>query len=215
MIKQRIMYVCSECAEGCPEACGHYDRTELRVMPDGAWLCESCFDNNDDNEFLSWGHLPAPEEYGRIPASAQDAPDADIDKLRSVFEAAYGLCHGYDWNNGTAAKACGYRRKLLSAVNAIRPVPDFEGKYASPMTEGHGGWQSIDTAPHDGTNVLIAEDQRSAHGEAYYDSEEGRWYWANTGRGDYPDPHEPFPSHWMPLPAPPSHPSTQSLRQEG
>ncbi|MEY9806936.1 hypothetical protein [Bradyrhizobium elkanii] len=136
MIKQRIMYVCSECAEGCPEACGHYDRTELRVMPDGAWLCESCFDNNDDNEFLSWGHLPAPEEYGRIPASAQDAPDADIDKLRSVFEAAYGLCHGYDWNNGTAAKACGYRRKLLSAVNAIRPVPDFEGKYASPMTEG-------------------------------------------------------------------------------
>lgn len=73
MIKQRIMYVCSECAEGCPEACGHYDRTELRVMPDGAWLCESCFDNNDDNEFLSWGHLPAPEEYRRIPASAQSA----------------------------------------------------------------------------------------------------------------------------------------------
>lgn len=69
-------------------------------------------------------------------APAQDAPEADIDKLRSVFEAAYGLCHGYDWNNGTAAKACGYRRKLLSAVNAIRPVPDFEGKYASPMREG-------------------------------------------------------------------------------
>ena len=53
----------------------------------------------------------------------------NIRKLRAVFEAAYGLCHGYDWNNGTAAKDCGYRRKLLSAVNAIKPVPDFEHKY--------------------------------------------------------------------------------------
>jgi hypothetical protein len=60
-------------------------------------------------------------------APAYTAPE--VEKLRAVFEAAYGLCMGYDWNNGTAAKAAGYRRKLLSAVNAIKAVPDFEDKY--------------------------------------------------------------------------------------
>lgn len=66
------------------------------------------------------------------------------------------------------------------------------------------GWQPIESAPKDGTNVLIAEDQNGIHGEAYYDDEESRWYWANTGRGDYPDPREPFPTHWQPLPPPPA-----------
>lgn len=61
----------------------------------------------------------------------QEELELTIRKLRAVYEAARGLCMGYDWNNGTAAKACGYRRKLLSAVNAIEPVPDFEGKYKS------------------------------------------------------------------------------------
>jgi hypothetical protein len=64
-------------------------------------------------------------------------------------------------------------------------------------------WLPIETVPLDGTSVLVAEDYRGSLGEAYYDSEESRWYWANTGRGDYPDPHELFPTHWMPLPAPP------------
>lgn len=69
-------------------------------------------------------------------------------------------------------------------------------------------WQPIETAPTDGTNVMIAEDHRESRGEAYYDAEECRWYLANTGRGDYPDPHEPFPTHWMPLPAGPAMSST-------
>lgn len=77
----------------------------------------------------------------RLPDVAAEAPE--IDRLRAVFEAAYGLCCGYDWNCGTAAIAAGYRRKLLSAVNAIKEVPDFDGKYrdygpsvASAMREG-------------------------------------------------------------------------------
>jgi len=69
--------------------------------------------------------LEAERKYGH----AQCSQEPSYDQLRSVFEAAYGLCMGYDWNNGTAAKACGYKRKLLSSVNAIREVPDFEGKY--------------------------------------------------------------------------------------
>lgn len=67
-------------------------------------------------------------------------------------------------------------------------------------------WRPIETAPTDGTNILIAEADRGSCGEAYYDynADRQRWYWANTGAGDYPDPREPFPTHWMPMPHPPS-----------
>lgn len=68
---RRIMYVCSECADGCPEACGHYDRNDLRVMPSGVWLCESCFDEtdqidrggSDDDEYKGWNDFPPPRAY--------------------------------------------------------------------------------------------------------------------------------------------------------
>ena len=67
-----IMYVCDECQEHAPEGCGHNDRTELRVMPDGEWLCESCYDENflavfDENDEeihrARWADLPVPPEY--------------------------------------------------------------------------------------------------------------------------------------------------------
>lgn len=66
----RILYVCSFCADNNPEMCGHYDRTDLAVMPDGRWLCESCFDEerpapNDDEECApSFVEMPRPPEYG-------------------------------------------------------------------------------------------------------------------------------------------------------
>lgn len=41
-----IMYVCDQCAEHNPEACGHYEPKMLAVMPDGSWLCEDCFDES-------------------------------------------------------------------------------------------------------------------------------------------------------------------------
>lgn len=74
MSDRRIMYVCSECADGCPEACGHYDRKDLRLMPDGNWLCESCFDeteqadrgNMDVDQYFGWDDLPIPPEFGPV-----------------------------------------------------------------------------------------------------------------------------------------------------
>lgn len=35
---------------------------------------------------------------------------------RKVIEAARGLSHSTDWNNGTHAKLHGYRQKLLDAI---------------------------------------------------------------------------------------------------
>lgn len=83
---------------------------------------------------------PLLERIEKLEAGQPQIPQEPTrEQLLSVMEAAYGLCHGYDWNCGTAAIAAGYRRKLLSAVNAIKEVPDFEGKYkdASPHTRPH------------------------------------------------------------------------------
>jgi hypothetical protein len=69
------------------------------------------------------------------------------------------------------------------------------------MTMSKEEWLPIDTAPMDRTAVLIADDD--IVGEGYYHDEEKRWYWANTSPGDYPDPHQPFPTSWQPMPKPP------------
>lgn len=61
MTDRHIMYVCTDCAEGNPEGCGHYDLNDLRVMPDGRWLCEICFDDADVAG--DWGDFPFPPEY--------------------------------------------------------------------------------------------------------------------------------------------------------
>jgi hypothetical protein len=68
-------------------------------------------------------------------ASARKA----LEQMQPVFEAAHGLCMGYDWNNGTHAKLHGYRHKLLSAVHSIKEVPDFDGKLrAALQPDGDG-----------------------------------------------------------------------------
>jgi hypothetical protein len=57
-----------------------------------------------------------------------NAAKAEVERLRDLLEAAYGLCQGYNWNNGTHSKTHGYKRKVLEAVHALKPVPDIEGK---------------------------------------------------------------------------------------
>lgn len=77
MAQDRILYVCSLCADENPESCGHYFTKDLVVMTDGRWLCEQCFD--DDLEALHaedahgnrkpWSIFPHPPEYGPIEAA--------------------------------------------------------------------------------------------------------------------------------------------------
>lgn len=65
-----IMYVCDCCYESVPESCGRFDRNELRVLPDGNWVCSECHDSWSDwseDERPDWDTLPVPSEH--LPAS--------------------------------------------------------------------------------------------------------------------------------------------------
>lgn len=65
------------------------------------------------------------------------------------------------------------------------------------MTE----WQTIDTAPRDGTRILIAVDERFG----VISVREGRW---NKEQNAFTSPNGfllfTSATHWMPLPPPPS-----------
>lgn len=73
-------------------------------------------------------------------------------------------------------------------------------------------WRSIESAPKDGTAILIARfysgfgDQVEAR-VAYWDEEEThsvdpyRWHVEDAAKGF--NHHKDWPTHWMPLPAPP------------
>ena len=68
-----------------------------------------------------------------------------------------------------------------------------------PVREGSGGWQPMETAPKDGTSILIA---RTIYGLAcvdfaWFTSGDTGPHWRN-----YEAEHL-FPTHWMPLPDPP------------
>lgn len=64
-MKQRhIMYVCGPCLENNSESCGHFDRDELVVTPSGEWMCDSCYENDPDNDAgIKFSDLPIPPEY--------------------------------------------------------------------------------------------------------------------------------------------------------
>lgn len=84
----------------------------------------------------------------------------------------------------------------------------------SSLSPPTGGWKPIESAPRDRTPIIIAvpTKDRDDHivGEAYFDPEhdDGDWWWAGTGHGDYhggpiSEMNHHLPTHWQPLPSPP------------
>lgn len=59
------MYVCEFCEESSPEGCGHVDRKELRVMSDGRFICEYCYEDIPQMVDIpvKWSTLPLPPTY--------------------------------------------------------------------------------------------------------------------------------------------------------
>lgn len=77
------------------------------------------------------------------------------------------------------------------------------GHLATPAANGPGeaGWLPIESAPKDGTDVLIWCAPWSCGSEARYIEDEG-WWLANNHPADYWGDQK-YPTHWQPLPAPP------------
>lgn len=67
------------------------------------------------------------------------------------------------------------------------------------------GWQTMDSAPKDGTAVIVWNGFFT--GEAYFLEDEtgGDWFWANTHPNDFDGGVDVRPpaTHWQPFPAPP------------
>lgn len=62
------------------------------------------------------------------------------------------------------------------------------------------GWRPIDTAPKDGTSILLGH--RHAAFDGYWSDEAGGWVNGQTNRYDELLTYEP--THWQPLPTPPA-----------
>jgi hypothetical protein len=70
-----------------------------------------------------------------------------------------------------------------------------------------GEWQPIATAPRDGTEVLLATDDRGGYGKngATYGAWNGNLW--ETFHGDDEEGERVGPHWWMPLPEPPPEPA--------
>jgi hypothetical protein len=89
-------------------------------------------------------------------------------------------------------------------LTAAARTPDQGALLSAPVAEREpdapGGWQPIETAPKDGTHVLLATDYGGV-GEARWVEDAGWWYWANADHTDAWDGTVHNPTHWLPLPA--------------
>jgi hypothetical protein len=64
------------------------------------------------------------------------------------------------------------------------------------------GWKPIETAPKDGTSILLSDGKWV--GEGYYSEHSGGTWW--EAGSHWTDAHDGqiYPTHWQPLPPPPS-----------
>ena len=63
-------------------------------------------------------------------------------------------------------------------------------------------WQPIETAPKDGTHILLARTDSEWVCQGRYVCDDKGWYELNNDASDHWG-GEIYPTHWMPLPEPP------------
>lgn len=97
-------------------------------------------------------------------------------------------------------------REVSGKLYDRHPYLDEALTYAIEIMK-RGQWQPIETAPKDGTYVLVCEKDNSAIYEARFMWDD--WFPAMQSDSDEYDPMKGFPSHWMPLPEPPQERKTK------
>lgn len=105
-----IWYACDNCAEHSPETSGLQDPSDVRVLPSGKWICDTCYNEEDGNGEDDWRDLPKPARYGtkesvvvcpvcarytdRVEDCADDRCALRIDEQPNEPNDAYALGHG-------------------------------------------------------------------------------------------------------------------------
>ncbi|KAB6714295.1 hypothetical protein [Roseobacter sp. TSBP12] len=131
MTDDKIMYVCADCGEHMPEACGHYDRYYLAVMPDGTWLCENCTSETDilsrcgvqpggpdGDEWPRFHDFPHPPEYQPVMLSAA-VHDALAERRRQIEVEGFSEDRDDKYVDGELASAA--LCYVMSAAHALTP----------------------------------------------------------------------------------------------
>ena len=85
--------------------------------------------------------------------------------------------------------------RLCDLCGGVVPSDPSTGEYKAAQTTG---WQPIETAPRDGTRILASDGQSvevifNAHGDGWFNQSSEISMWRV-----FP------PTHWMPLPEPPT-----------
>lgn len=138
------------------------------------------------------------EALDRLRIMAQQRKSSEMDKQEREDD---DFQRAYDW-------FCDEARAILAALS---------DRHAGE------GWQPIETAPRDGARVDLWIVRLSSSGRhhdehrvpnCYWDARKDRWRtsWLRAD-GHPPIPANYVPTHWMPLPAPPS--STETGEQAG
>lgn len=86
-----------------------------------------------------------------------------------------------------------------STLNDGEAVRNVIGAFIAAQQDG--AWQPIETAPLD-QYVLVAHE--GVVSEARYNLEDRNWWMACTGPYDFDASSPIYPTHWCPLPAPPT-----------
>lgn len=117
---------------------------------------------------------------------------------------AWACAHGADqW--GLCNWAEPTKEKLLATP---KPSPDARAMRVTiwpmrpaPAVAPVAGWQDIETAPKDGSHILFVD--AGVVNEGRYIEGHG-WWLAHNDPSDSWGPGQLHPTHWMPMPEPPS-----------
>lgn len=101
--------------------------------------------------------------------------------------------------------------RKLSPAKAASPSP--------PQVSVAGGWRSIESAPRDGTRILVYLGTKYGVHVAYWHKWEADHHFGSGALWKTDYPHVPInviePTHWMPLPPPPQGQTPPSQTQQG
>ncbi len=136
-----------------------------------------------------------------------DKIQTDLRGAQEFRDAVFDLLEGTPFHSRTDNIYDGFYGRLRAAL-AAAPA-------AAPAPAQAEGWQPIETAPKDGTTIIAYEPGGTYPSGNAFPACVGTAYWRNADTlnpGMWCGPYNPrdYPTHWMPLPVPPSAPDAET-----